>query len=108
MDFNALNVFLEQNLSQLQQKYGFKNKESASLLAKTVKLSEETGEFSENILKYLGYQRSEKPSADIEAEIQEEYADLVITASLILKELDLSIEDALTAKINKIAKRGGV
>lgn len=51
---------------KLQAKYGFRNKEDVSLLVKSLKLSEEVGEFSENILKYLSYQRKEKLEVGLE------------------------------------------
>lgn len=108
MNFDEFKSFLDNNLNDLQAKYGFKNKEQVSLLVKSLKVSEEVGEFSENILKYLSFQRSEKMNTDILADIQEEYADVIITISLIMRELDLDITDALTKKINKITKRGGV
>lgn len=108
MNFIDLEHFLDENLLKLQAKYGFRNKEDVSLWVKSLKLSEEVGEFSENILKYLSYQRKEKLDVDILEEIKEEYADVIITASLILKELELDISEALAKKINKISGRGGV
>lgn len=108
MDFNELDGFLSKNLQNLQNKYHFKNKTDVSLLAKSLKISEEVGEFSENILKYLSYQRSEKLHTDVLSNIEEEFADVVITACLVLKELELDPAEALAKKIAKISARGGV
>ena len=108
MDFNELDSFLSKNLQNLQNKYHFKNKTDVSLLTKSLKISEEVGEFSENILKYLSYQRSEKLHTDVLSDIEEEFADVVITACLVLKELELDPAEALAKKIAKISARGGV
>ena len=108
MDFNELDRFLSKNLQNLQNKYHFKNKTDVNLLAKRLKISEEVGEFSENILKYLSYQRSEKLHTDVLSDIEEECADVVITACLVLKELELDPAEALAKKIAKISARGGV
>lgn len=108
MDFDEFNVFLKETLTNLQNKYHFQNKDALSLVTKSLKLSEEVGEFSSDILKYLSFQRQEKLNDNILDEIEEEYADVVITASLILKELELNITEALDKKIRKITNRGGV
>lgn len=45
---------------------------------------------------------------DVLSDIEEEFADVVITACLVLKELELDPAEALAKKIAKISARGGV
>ena len=74
------------------------------VLARTVKLSEEIGELSEQILAYSGLQRKTKGDFD-DKKLCEEFADVLISTLLIAKYVNIDVENALKDKINKIDGR---
>ncbi len=73
------------------------------LLARTVKLAEETGEVSDAVLAYLNDQRKEK--LEEQSELGDELADVVIVCALIAQTVGIDISEALTGKMAKITKR---
>jgi len=77
------------------------------VLARTVKLMEEVGELSDEILGSLGHQRQSKLDARNPENLSEEFADVIITAFLVAKSLDVDMPAALEKKMAKIRERNG-
>jgi NTP pyrophosphatase (non-canonical NTP hydrolase) len=75
------------------------------ILARCVKLSEEMGELSDNILSQLGLQRKEKLDNFDHKSLTKEFADLIITAFLLAKSADIDILQALEDKIPELNQR---
>lgn len=80
--------------------------ERERILARTVKLSEELGELSDEVLTALGDQRTgkmEERSADGLADgLADEFADVVIVAFLLAKSMNVDVMQALGRKVEKI------
>ena len=78
-----------------------------SVLANTVKISEEFGELCDAILESFGDQRKGKMDEHEEGddELRDELADVLITVFLLAKRLDINVMDALERKITKIHQK---
>jgi len=72
------------------------------VLMQTVKVSEEFGELSDEILGSLGNQRKSKLEDKSPEAIGDEIADVLITVYILAKELDIDAWEAITRKVNKI------
>ena len=74
-------------------------------LARTVKLMEELGELSNEIMAYYNDQRKEKISGNIKEKIAEECADVIIVTLLLAENINIDVYAALKEKIQKIRQR---
>jgi len=79
--------------------------EDKIILARTVKLTEELGELCSEILAHESLQRKQKLDNHNKENISEEFADVIITALLLAKAMNVDIEKALENKVKKINKR---
>jgi NTP pyrophosphatase (non-canonical NTP hydrolase) len=76
--------------------------ERERILARTVKLSEELGELSDEVLAALGDQRTGKMSGRSVESLSDEFADVVIVAFLLAKSMDVDVMQALAHKTAKV------
>jgi len=104
MDLKELLKFIEIEDVRLNKYYPHADSEKM-VLARTVKLSEELGEFCEEVLAHNSLQRSQKMENHDKTALSEEFADVIITALLTAKSLNIDIEEALKNKVEKINKR---
>jgi len=107
MTFKELLHFIEKEDERLAGCYDYPEK-NKRVLARTVKLSEEVGELSSEVLAECDLQRKDKLSGDRKGKIAEELSDVLIVALLLAKTLDIDVEKSLEAKIKKIEKRHGI
>lgn len=75
------------------------------LLYRHLKLSEEFGELSNDIMTYLGHQRQEKLDSFNQKNLWYEVVDVVISALIVGKMADIDLEQAFEEKIKKITQR---
>lgn len=106
MTFQELLQFIDVEDSRLRNRFG-KNfaTEKEIILAKTVKLSEEVGELSSEVLGHNGDQRKEKLDQRTSDSLPNELADVIVTTLLLAKSLNVDIRAALTKKIERIHQR---
>jgi NTP pyrophosphatase (non-canonical NTP hydrolase) len=97
-------TYIDDEDRHISKLYGDDDKR-AKLLARTVKLAEETGEVSDAILSFLRDQRRDKLGTKHGSEIGKELADVVIVCALIAKTADIDISEALEIKAHKNKKR---
>ncbi|MCR4276154.1 MAG: hypothetical protein NUV90_02090 [Candidatus Parcubacteria bacterium] len=76
--------------------------ERERILARTVKLSEELGELSDEVLAALGDQRTGKMDERSVEGLADEFADVVIVTFLLAKSMDVDVMQALGRKVEKI------
>jgi NTP pyrophosphatase (non-canonical NTP hydrolase) len=107
MKFHELLKFVEEEDLRLIEHYGKEIDKQKMTLARTVKLSEEVGELSNEILTYLSLQRKDKLSdiSENKTKLAKEMADVLIVTLLIAKSTGVDIEKALEEKISEIKKR---
>lgn len=79
--------------------------ERERILARTVKLSEELGELSDEVLAALGDQRTGKMGEHNAEGLADEFADVVIVAFLLAKSMDVNVMEALGCKVKKIREK---
>ena len=92
--------FIKEENKRLDSIYRFPDRER-KILAKTVKLMEEVGELSNEILHHMALQRNEKQSGNLE----EEFADVMITAMLLADSMGIDIAKALNERMDEIRER---
>ncbi len=105
MNFKKLLKFIEQEDKRLITYYGGALDNKKRILARTVKLTEELGELCNEVLFSLSLQRKGKVDTHDAKNLPEEFADVLITALLLAKTMNVDIPGALQAKMKKIEKR---
>ena len=103
MDFDAFKKFITV-IDTKPKDSGFSDQEKR-ILARTVKLSEELGELSNEVLMRHDNQRKEKLKNHNMNNLPEEFADVIITTFLLAKAMGVDIEKGLERKVEKINKR---
>ncbi len=99
-----LKEFIDSEDKRLKNKYPDGGKEK-HILARTVKLAEEFGELCEEVLAFNSLQRQEKLDRRDNENLNDEFADVVITTLLLAKIMDIDMDKALEDKMGKIIKR---
>ena len=105
MTLDELNAFIEERDALYRASLEGKVSDRERVLARAVKLMEEVGELSDEVLGSLGLQRQEKLEKHTKEKIGEEAADVIITAFLLVKSLDVNLSDALEKKMAVIRER---
>jgi len=77
-------------------------KKEKDILAKTVKLSEEVGELSNDILASLSLQRKSKLDKFDIRNMYEEFADIILATISLANTMGVDIDRAVDAKIKKL------
>ena len=103
MDLKELLEFIEIENKRINDL--FKIDKEKMVLAQTVKLSEEVGELSSEVLAHNSLQRFKKLENHDKSNIHGEFADVIFTTLILAKTMDVDIEKALKNKIEKINKR---
>lgn len=106
MEMKELLNFVDRTLSEAG-KWTFSRDQDITkrILAQTIKLSEEMGELSSEILWHTGFVRQEKMARYSPETLKDEFADVIIVAIRLAKLMDIDIESALVQKMEKIKKR---
>jgi len=105
MDLKKLLQFIEIEDGRLKKYYGDYADQEKRILTRTVKLTEELGELCEEVLAHSSLQRKQKLENHDKENLSEEFADVIITALLLAKAMNIDIEKALEKKADKVNKR---
>lgn len=100
MNTKDLTDFIDSHHEWLRKHYKYSDNQK-EVLARAVKLSEEVGELCEQILSFNSLQLKRKLNKFKKENLDDEFADVIITALLLAKSADVDIKKALE---NKIAK----
>lgn len=104
MTLEELIKFIDKEDERINNHYD-NSPEREMILARTVKLMEESGELANEILRTLSMQRNSKLKDQGSQELAEEFADVLITTLLLAKSSGIDIRKSLKEKIKKINKR---
>jgi NTP pyrophosphatase (non-canonical NTP hydrolase) len=104
MDFQTLHKNIDEFDAHFNKKFPIKSHREKAF-ARTVKLTEELGELCNEVLAANGDQRSEKLETTSNRNLEDEFADVIITTLLLAKTMNVNIEKALEQKIEKINQR---
>lgn len=107
MEMDELLAFVEEEDKRLSAHYGKSQEidEVKRWLGRSVKLTEEVGELCGAVLSHASLQRTKKLDAWKPENLSEEFADVIITALLLAKSMNIDIKDAFRKKVEKIKKR---
>jgi NTP pyrophosphatase (non-canonical NTP hydrolase) len=105
MYIKKLSEFIDIENERLKLYYNKDMDSEKLILAKTVKLTEEVGELSEEVLKHCSLQRKEKMEKHNPDNLGEEFADVIISTMLLANSMNVDLEVALQNKIKKINDR---
>ncbi len=105
MEFKDLLTFIEIENERLKAQYTEAPDKQKMILARTIKIMEEVGELSNEVLAHASLQRKEKLENYDKENLPEEFADVILTTLILAKTMNVDIEKALTQKIEKIHKR---
>jgi len=95
--------FIEWEISRLDKEY--KGSEKEHIFWANLKIAEETGELTEQVLTLLGFSRKVKiDKFDIE-NLKMELADVILVTMILAKRLNIDIEECLKKKIDIVSKR---
>ena len=103
MEMKKLKEFIDFEDERLSKHYGIP--QDKKILARTVKLTEELGELCSEVLSHSSLQRKDKLENHDKENIDGEFADVIITAMLLAKAMDIDVEKALEDKIERISKK---
>jgi len=67
--------------------------------ARTMKLVEELGEFSDELLTSMNLQRADKMAKFVKSNVEDEFADVLASVILLALELNIDIETVIRKKI---------
>lgn len=107
MELKDLLKFIEIEDERLKKYYNSYSDPEKHILARTVKLTEELGELSDEVLAHTSLQRKQKLENHDTQNLSEEFADVILTTLLLAKAMNVDIEKALAKKVEKINKRYG-
>ena len=93
---------LREKEQQLRIKFVSLTKREKDILLKTVKLSEEVGELSNDILSVLSLQRKSKLDAFDKTNLYEEFAHVVLVALALANTMRVDMDRAVKDKLKKI------
>lgn len=96
--------FIEIESKRIQTAY-FDDDNEKAVLAIAVKISEELGELSEQVLAHHSMQRKDKLQTIDKSKLSEEFADVLITSLILAKTMNIDVKEALKKKIEKINQR---
>lgn len=88
----------------LNKKWPLKNKQQR-IFARTMKIVEELGELSDEILTSMNLQRDTKIEEFNHQNIEDEFADVLGSLILLSHELEIDIEEVIQRKIDFTRKR---
>jgi NTP pyrophosphatase (non-canonical NTP hydrolase) len=104
MEFKEVLQFVESEDEFLTKYYNIYDIDK-KILARNVKISEEVGELSAEVLKYLSLQMRKKMDSYNPKILSEEFADVILTTMLLAKSMNVDIMNSLKKKISKIQDR---
>lgn len=102
MSLKELQKLLQSKELDLRIPFESMTKKEKDILAKTVKLSEEVGELSNDILSVLSLQRKSKLRKFDKKNLYEEFADIIISTILLANATRVDIARAVKDKMKKI------
>lgn len=105
MDFKEIQERITELNEKTRPKYHLYTQKEKEILAKMVKLSEEVGELSNDILSVLRLQRRSKLDKFERKNIYEEFADVIIATVQLASVTGVDIERAVLEKLEKIDKK---
>lgn len=105
MNIKDLQQFAQLENERLGKLFDTTGNTEKRTLSQMVKLSEEVGELAEQVLANASMQRKGKIKTLSRAELEYEFADVLLVTMLMADLMEVDVEKSLKRKIEKINKR---
>ncbi len=105
MNLTELQAHATEVQRRLDDHYKLNGDKRVRLLAHMVKVQEEVGELSDELLTYLELQREHKLNNSEKGNIEKEVADVIIATCTLAMNLDIDLDDAITKRIETVKTR---
>jgi len=106
MQLGELSEFIDWTLSDLGKGTFPRDPDMTKrIFAQTIKLAEEVGELSSEVLGKTWFVRKEKLAKHSDETLNDEFADVILVTLRLAKLMDIDIESALKSKMAKIKER---
>lgn len=99
---STIQTIFERKERELRIPFVSLTKKEKDVLAKTVKLSEEVGELSNEILATLSLQRKSKLEKTSKKNMYEEFADVILSTAALANTMGVDLNRAVKAKLEKV------
>jgi len=99
MNIKELSKFIDRTLDKWRYPSSKKYSDKERIFAQMIKISEETGELSEQVLWKFGWQRIAKKDKISDEKLENEIADVILATVRLGRLLDMDIESVLDKKI---------
>lgn len=99
---STIQTIFEQKQRELRIPFFTLTKKEKDILAKTVKLSEEVGELSNEILSTLSLQRKSKLEKANKKNMYEEFADVILSTVALANSMKVNLDRAVKEKLKKV------
>ncbi|PIR94290.1 hypothetical protein COT97_02265 [Candidatus Falkowbacteria bacterium CG10_big_fil_rev_8_21_14_0_10_39_11] len=105
MEFQEILKFIKEEDVRMREHFYPHFDQEKVILARAVKLSEEVGELSDEILRSLNVQRKEKMDGHSHETLAKEVADVFMVTLLLAQSLDVDVQTIVKKKIQEIENR---
>lgn len=105
MEVKELSNFIDRTLNKWKYSIGNKFSQIERVFSQMLKVSEETGELSEQVLWKFGWQRLDKMDKINDEKLSGEIADVILSTMRLARMLDIDIEKALVNKMEILKER---
>lgn len=102
MTIEELQKFIDEEDALFRSLRDKSQSEREHIFSRTIKIGEEYGEPCDAVLGSVGFQRKDKLAGQKETDLQDEFADVLITTFLLAKAMDVDIMQSLDHKVQKI------
>jgi NTP pyrophosphatase (non-canonical NTP hydrolase) len=99
---STIQTIFEKKSRELRIPFETLTKKEKDILSKTVKLSEEVGELSNEILSTLSLQRKSKLERSDKKNMYEEFADVILSTVALANSMGVDLDRAVKAKLEKV------
>lgn len=105
MEIKEISDFIDRTLNKWKYSNDNNFSHTEKIFSQMLKVSEETGELSEQILWKFGFQRLDKIDRINDEKLNNEIADVILATIRLARLMDLDIEELLTNKMEILKVR---
>lgn len=105
MTIEELQKFIDEQDALFRERRAGDFSDREHVFARTIKLGEEYGELCDEVLASIGGQRKGKMFHHEAIDLQDEFADVLITTFMLAKAMDVDIMQSLDDKIRRIKEK---
>jgi len=105
MEIKEILKFIDEEDKKIKQMRKSKIDDRTRILGRTIKIMEELGELSNEVLAHSAFQRKEKLKNYKKEHLEEEFADVIFSTLMLAKTLNVNVEEVIKKRMEKLRKR---